>query len=86
MVKRKKKKVIVEALTIKLNNKVRRSLSDEETLEHMLHFCRDILFARKFIIITHTHTHTPLLCFIVLKTQIKIRPQPLVNDVSVVCV
>lgn len=56
MVKRKKKKVIVEALTIKLNNKVRRSLRDEETLEHMLHFCRDILFARKFIIITHTHT------------------------------
>ena len=42
----------------------------------------------KVIIITHTHTHThtPLLCFIVLKTQIKIRPQPLVNDVSVVCV
>lgn len=38
----------------------------------------------KVIIITCTHT--PLLRFIVLKTQIKIRPQPLVDDVSVVCV
>lgn len=30
--------------------------------------------------------HKPSLCFFVLKTQIKIRPQPLVYDLSMVCV